>query len=491
MRWIANRGLWWVIIGFLITISAARAQIIVLPFEDLSRGLNGINIEIAKTVADYLSEEGFQVIYPEEVIPELARLRVKSPGWVDRVVARELFKRFEAKYILLGTVLEMNREEPLLGLSVRILRTEDFRLIWGGTVSFSGKDWHPFLGLKEITFEDFLHQACERLFAGLKEELGIQAMPPPAVAVDEILLRPRSVQGGKRVECAVRLRISGPSPQKLGIDLGDRFVPLFKQGAYYLAFWKAPQEEGRYPVNLVIRWEKGWHIEKKIFLATYHVDNTSPVIDLRIYRVHKTPEALAFKNYVELRPILKNSDTVARWLLQLFPEKGDRPLISEEGLGRLPPRFIWRGTDASGRPLPAGFYRVRLKVWDQAGNSSWKETRLLYVNAPPKTQVKAIKDGDKLKISFRIFFHPVPLRRWSLEIMDNKGQVIKELVGQGPVDKELVFKKVSLPLHYSLTLRDILGNQIVLRNQKLVPIVMQAKKEKKKPKKAEEWVSEF
>ncbi|HFC97557.1 MAG TPA: hypothetical protein ENJ40_03730 [Thermosulfurimonas dismutans] len=490
LKRVLNKGFWLAIL-ILLWAAVARAQIIVLPFEDLSKGLNGINIEIARAVADYLSGEGFQVIYPEEVIPELARLRVKSPGWVDRVVARELMQKFRARYILLGTVLEMDRQEPLLGLSVRILRTEDFRLIWGGTVSYTGKDWHPLLGLKKVTFQDFLHWSCERLFAGLKEELRMQSMPPPVVAVDEVLLRPRSVRGGERVECAVRLRISGPPPDKMGVDLGKRWVPLFKQGAYYLAFWKAPKDEGRYPVNLVIRWEKGWRIEKRIFLATYRVDNTPPEIELRIYRARQTPEAPAFKNYVELRPYLRNADHISRWLLQVFPENGAQPVISEEGLGKLPPRFIWRGTDASGHPLREGVYRVRLKVWDQAGNSSWKETKLIFVNAPPKAEVKAVKDGNKLKISFRIAPHPVPLRGWTLEITDEKGRIIRELKGEDPVNRELVLKGLSSSLRYTLRLRDVLGNRVIVRNRKIVPVVMQAKKEKKKPKKAEEWVSEF
>ncbi len=467
------------------------AQVIVLPFEDLSRSLNGINIEIARAVADYLAEEGFQVIYPEEVIPELARLRVKSPGWIDQVVTRELLKRFRAKYILLGTVLEMDKKEPLLGLSVRILETDTFRLVWGGTVSFTGKDWHPFLGLKQITFEDSLRQSCESLFAGLKEELGVQAVPPPAIAVDEILLRPRSVRGEEKVECAVRLRISGPPPDKLGVDLGKRFVPLFKQGPYYLAFWKAPKEEGRYPVNLVIRWEKGWQVEKRLFLATYRVDNTPPAIELRIYKARKTPEAPAFKNYVELRPFLRNPDKVVRWMIQVFPEKGDRPIISQKGMGNLPPRFIWRGTDGSGRKLPEGIYRVRLKVWDEAGNEGWKESKLIYVSSPPVAKVKAVKEGEKLKVSFKVGPHPVPLRGWTLEIMDENGRLLKELKGEGPIEKELVFENLPSGLRYSFRVRDILGNRVVLRNRRIVPLVMQAKEEKKEKVKAEEWVSEF
>ena len=75
----------------------SEAQIAVFPFEDLTRGVAGINMEISSHVAEVLREMGYQVVPPERIVTFLAANRLRWTGWSDQVTARKVEDELKAR----------------------------------------------------------------------------------------------------------------------------------------------------------------------------------------------------------------------------------------------------------------------------------------------------------------------------------------------------------------------------------------------------------
>ncbi len=471
---------------------SAWAKIVVFPFEDLTYDGAGVNIEVAEKVAEYLELKGFEVVYPSEVVPELAKMRVKAMGWIDRAVSRKVAEAFGASFILLGTVLEAKPKEGVLSISARIVSPGEGKVVWSGSVSFSQKDNPPLLGIGKTSFEKLVLNACKRLFGGITKELPKEEFTTPIIEITEVLLRPRSVKGGGLVECAVRIEVSGEEPEFLGIRLEDgRVIPLKKEGAFYVGWWEAPKKEGRYSIVLEAKWPK-LKLSKSLFLSTYFVDDTPPKIRLSVFKAVNTSSGPAFSRYLEVRPRLEVPDRVAAWSVEITTERGI-PVVKEEHPGELPKKLVWRGVDATGRKVPSGTYVVKVKAWDEAGNLAEATTKVLFVKDPPRGEVVAVKEKDGVSLSFKVERHPVPLNEWRLEIWDKEGNLIKVIEGKGFGEKKVKLKGDYDALRYSLFLRDVLGNRKVVRNGYVVPQVLRAEKkeEGEMVPKAQEWVGEF
>jgi hypothetical protein len=55
---------------------------------------------------------------------------------------------------------------------------------------------------------------------------------------------------------------------------------------------------------------------------------------------------------------------------------------------RANPRILWAGTDSRGRPVPSGYYYMRIRIEDNSGGTETGTTCSFYVNP---------EDSDKLK----------------------------------------------------------------------------------------------
>lgn len=475
---------------FLLLISAfpARGQIAVFPFEDLSKDINGVNLDLSEAVAQALEDHGFQVVHPDKVLNFMAKNRIRWTGWAERLTAARASRELGVDLILLGTVTELDPDEPALGLSLRILRARDYQLIWSKTVSLSGLAEVSLLGLGKHDFQSLLSEGIKKILASLPQDLERSLAQPPIFEIADVFVRPRHVRGGKRIECAVRLDISGDPPEEVYFLLpSGRRVPTIKKGDLYIAWWTAPRKEGRYPVNLLLRWGRPWHMEKRLFLSSFMVDNTPPKLEIRTLKGEALPQGVAFKRHIVLVPVLERPEPISRWLLQISSVETGQLVVKEERPGRLPPSFTWRGADQSGHRIPDGRYRVSLKVWDQAGNTYNAERDLIVVKGAPPVNLQARAFSEKMVIKLNIGAHPVPVSEWRLELWDKEGNLVGEYEGQRP-PKSLVIPKQE-GLLYSLEVRDILGNRRRVRNEELKPIIMRAAEEKKKVEK--KWVDDF
>ncbi len=482
--------LFFTICYFFIFIKIGFTQIAVFPFEDFS-GNEEVNIKFAEKVASYLVTQGIKVIYPQEVIKELIKLRIKRIGVIDRVVAREIFLKLKAQYILLGSIYELDKEVPSLCVGIRILKAKNCKLVWSKIFSFCGKDYHSILGIKKITYEDILKKCFKDLFAGFKEERINVMYSFPVLEIEDVIFKTKSVKPGNTMEVALKLKFSGPKPEKLMLNVGDnKLIPLLKTGAYYIAFWRADLKEGKYPIILISKWNKNWNIQKKIFIGSYTVDNTPPQIKLEFWGIKKLANMIAFNRYLEIRPKILKKEKITRWKLEILSKK-NKVVVMEEQLGDLPSTFFWRGVDNSDKPVPPGIYKIRLSVWDEAGNFKVVEKNVLVVKKPPEIELKALKIDNKIKIIINVKKHIIPIREMRVEIWDNKGNLIKKLDKKELKKGKVVLDNLPLNLNYEIVAIDILGNKLFVKDKINPQVLKKKKKEEKKTPKAKEWVHEF
>jgi len=475
---------------FLLGAALAKAQIAVFPFEDVSKDINGVDVEVSKLVAEKLQEAGFEVIPPERILTFMAQNRIRWTGWVERLTALKVYRELGADLILVGTVTDKDQEKGLFGVTLRLVRATDYQLLWSKTAALATEEKVSLLGLQKLDFQKVREQVITSLVKDLPEELKEMKSFPPEVEIGDVFLRPRFARPGHLIECAVKLNLSGSKPQKIFFILPDgRKVPAIEDESrkLFLALWKAPRKEGRYPVNILFQWGPPWNLKKELFLSTFVVDNSPPRLSLKIRRGEKMGEVIAFRRYVTIVPVLENSEPISRWQMVITGEEGNEVLNIEQP-GGLPEAFNWRGSDAGGHKLPKGRYHLKLTVWDKAGNSATATADFLVVKDPPKVTIEAKKASEGIEIDLKVKDHPVPLSNWYLEVWDEEGNLLGELEGEGKPKGKIVVPAQG-KLFYSLEVRDVLGNRYLVRNQKLKPVILRAAKEKKDESK--KWLEDF
>ena len=111
------------------TSTAAAAPIAFFPLQDLSQGLNGINIPFTRYLAKRIDESGTGVFNFETIIAFMANNRIRSSGQLETYYINLVRQELGAAYVLLGTVTQ-NKEQPnlSLGVTLNLVRTSDARI---------------------------------------------------------------------------------------------------------------------------------------------------------------------------------------------------------------------------------------------------------------------------------------------------------------------------------------------------------------------------
>jgi len=465
-----------------------QAQIAVFPFEDLSRGVAGINMEVSTHVAGVLQQMGYQVIPPERVVAFLAANHLRWTGWSDQVTARKVENELKAQFIMMGTVLEEDPERQIFGVCARILSAPNYNLIWGQTIAMSEISQISLLGLKKLAWNEVKKVGLIRMLQDLPPDVSRRLASTPSIGVIQMYINPRHTRGGHKVSCGIKVDMSGDPPKSLEFLIGkNKRIPAVESEGYYKATWKAPPLEGRYPVSFIATWAAPWAMEKRIFLTTYFVDNHSPKFKLKTSHGERLPQGIAFRRHVRVVPVMDEREPISRWRLEIISLKEKVVIAREDHQGKLPPAFIWRGTDGTGQLLPNGAYLARLTIWDLAKNKATAETRLLLVRQLPAVTVEAVAEEKELDVAVTVGKHPIPVTSWRFEIWDKEGNLVVRREGEGALPSlKIPYKK---GLRYTLELRDDFGNKLLLRNKKLK--IVKAGAYGGKTRKLKRWINEF
>lgn len=496
---------------FIIFISKiASAQIVIFPFEDLSSSDYGINFEIPENIAKKLSKEGFQIVPPKEVIPLLIKLRKPNFFQLDFTLLREVYEKFDAQYILLGSIGNLQKEPPAISMVVKLVDVSTGKIVWGKSVSFSSEDFISFLSLKKADYESMMNKVYETLFSNFKAPLANIKKITPNVDIQEVVFNSRYVQSNKTVECIVKMAFSGPSPSFIGVEVednnGKRLIPLNKyiNERNYIAFWKAPEKEGKYSVVLVVTWDNEWEITKRIFIGRYYVDNTPPNLNLVIKGAKKKDEKILVKDILEIIPeVVGNGNSnfigigngVSKWQIEIYSKDKNTLILKEAYPGELPKFLTWY---AKGKmnTLPPGDYLIKFKVWDLAGNQNEVEKEVLLITDPPTPQVIVYEGKEKNLMEIEINKNFIPFVRVYLEIFNKNGKKIAEIKKEGApfedMKKEIIFDKNDIEdlntLYYNAIIEDELKNKKILKRAFVI-----VKKAEEGPMRAtfKTWIDEF
>lgn len=415
----------------LVGVSPAQAlTVAVFPIEDLSQGQNGVNAELTDYLAWDMNRRGFDVIGNDTVVSFMARNRVRWLGFLDTrhiIMAKE---EMGADLVLFGTMSLRGEElSPSFGITLYLVRTSDTRTLWTASGGLAQQDVVNLLGIGEPKRgEGLLPRLAQSVLAKWPEELEYTSKPQHALEIEDIELSPTHVRRGEKVTCNVRLRTTWPEEDapRIFFKAGGRVYMARKEapGDVYSSDWEVAENDGRYPVTMVINWPSG---HKKVsFLGAYSVDNTPPklVLDLKGVQLEGT---VAFRDQIIIIPRMLRREPVARWKLTVEDENGEEQL-SYTGYGEMPNRFVWDGKGKDGWPAAEGIYNVSLQVWDRADNMAVATQPVAVARTPPAMVLEAKNRGREMIIDLS-HDGKVPIAFWRMEMRGSDGETIKVAEG--------------------------------------------------------------
>jgi hypothetical protein len=148
-------------------------RVALLPLENLAEKPESGDMVTRIVFGVMAGQRRCEMVEPGDVEAGMRDLRVRTSGMLTTDQAIKLSARLRARYLLTGTILECGMaktpegEVPSVGLSLRMLRGEDGRVIWNAMRVRTGDDHETVFGwgreislqrLTERTLQDMLRR---------------------------------------------------------------------------------------------------------------------------------------------------------------------------------------------------------------------------------------------------------------------------------------------------------------------------------------------
>ena len=483
-------------------LSVKAATVVVFPFENFSYHDFGVDFEIADAVADAIKDKGIKVIYPKKVIPILVKFKSMDVTLLNFSILREVYKIFNSKYVLIGSIGEETKNNPVkVSVVLKLIEVGSGKVVWGDVINFSSAKFSTILGSSKVSFKEIKEELKDVVKRDFYLPTFKKEVIKPTLDVQEVIFSSRYVKSSKEIKCLISLYFSGKKPDVLEVSpyKNKKVVKLipYKRKNTFLAKWIAPSKQGAYSVYLVAKWKTPWNIEKRIFLGKYYVDNLPPKIFLYFKGAKREKGKLFVKDLLEIFPKVVEEKTggfnisrgIAKWKLEVYCYAFKKIVFTQEAPGEVPKFLVWN-PNFQRIELPQGKYLIKLIVWDLAGNKGEAQKIVYLVKNPPIPEV-AIYKGKKPFVKIELKKEYLPFIFVNIEVFNNKGkkiaQVFKEGAGFSKIEKKFFIKKEDFipPFYYSAFIEDIFKNVRIIKKEE-VPI----KKEITQPG-YNIWVPEF
>ena len=478
-----------VLLFFILSGAVWAGRMALMPLADLSRGSNGVNLSLTRVLFHELEKRGFNMIPENKVLSFMVRHRVRWTGYLDSFDVLAMNREIGADLVLLGTVTQWGGPGNSVGIVLSLVKAQESRLVWSKTSAYSVQDVRHLLGLGDArSVNDLVPRVVDDLLATLPNGVRRFASAVPLCETEGAFIAPRYARGGEEVTCSVRLRCMGEDPTSVYLKFsGDGTIPMERVGAKYVARWKAPMEDGRYPVSLLLEWDHGSGRKREFFLSSYWVDNRPPRFTLELKKGVTMGDKVVFRHHIVMVPRFQDPEPLSQWSIQILDKKGSA-VVDEHGEGNLPRVLVWRGQDGHGVSLNDGDFTICMKVWDRAGNVAFASKEVLLRRTPPQVAIEALREGKKVEVRVEGGKEDIPLAYWRLVVRDRKGELLKEMEGKKLPARLEIPANGDREVVCTVEARDLLGNRVRIVNRTLKVITM---REKERKEKKGSWVEEF
>jgi hypothetical protein len=473
---------------FFFVIVNLNAAVAVLPFEDLSKDLNGLDLKISTIFANKLVDKGFEVTYPMEIITYFEKISNPATGWVDRITAQNISKIFRAKLLLLGTIIEKNKDTSKLSLAVKILQLPEYKLVWGKISSITKSEQISILNLNKIGWKKLVDKTIMKMISDIPDEVLTKSFVKPEIDISSVTINPKFLKKGRYVVCKGKFKISGRLPDKVFVKVNSEKIPVrLSQMSFFIKI-KVPNNDNRYPVSMTCIWGKPFYFSKNFFLGSFYVDNKKPVFYLNHKFGIKIDNKIYFSKFIKIIPVIRKKNSILKWQLEIYNENDNKTLVKIKNFGALPEYFIWKGLTSRGAMLPNGKYRFTVSIWDKAENFSKKYIEIYLVKSIHPPKVYGIIKNKKMYLNLTYSKHIPSISYCRIEVFDKNGNLIASKFSEKKFINriELPSREKLATIYYNLTVRDILGNKLKIKNK-----AIKLNKGRMKRKIEKKWINEF
>ena len=127
-----------------------KERIALLPFENFTEDANALK-DLMPKIRNRLEDKGFMVIDEAILNAFLLRERIRTTGCIGREAASKMGRELDVRGIVIGSVNSFsNGENPMVGLSARLVRAADCGVLWANKAAFTGEDFTTILELGTI-----------------------------------------------------------------------------------------------------------------------------------------------------------------------------------------------------------------------------------------------------------------------------------------------------------------------------------------------------
>jgi len=478
--------------------TAAAVPIAVFPLEDLATGRSDVNLPITRVLSDYLRQNGNEIIAENAVITFMANHRIRKVGQLEAFNALRVLEELRAGFVLTGTIHQRKeRPDPTLALTLSLIRASDARTVWSYAGSVTTAERRKALGIGEpISTDELQYLLLDEMFASWPWQRISEVQEVGAVNLDTVRLQPKYARPGDEMSCRVSVHESWADNlfPKAFFKADDQIYPatVADDGKSFTVNWVAGEENGNYPVSLLLEWSQSARTEP-VLLGSYIIDGTPPLLEVELRGGKMYQGMPVFNRNVVVIPSMVVPKLLSSWRLSInyLVSISDKQYIGEvKGKGNLPPSFVWQGHGYFGD----GIYEFIIEAWDKAGNMAVASATAEYSKALPKVDLALSNKQDQMIMDVQ-YASKVPLRYWRLEMWTKEGRLITEAEGS-ELPVKVRFKTPDMT-NQEITgfvfLQDAFGKHSRVKVEDLLPELKKKrqKKEEEPTGISEKWVDEF